>query len=323
MRFSTVAVVLFSIMLLAGMWLYHDARQDLPEQDAGLDEAVTEAESTPAGEPGREEGGSEAPAGDQRETVKVPDETNEEDGAERAIALQTEELDLAAISDVDARREALIAAHEDGDPQAANKLYQLAEACMRVHLLDGLKEDIEEEQDPEREQQLRDIHEELSVIKAACLDSELGDFGDAVTERADWTLEAADAGHGDAMYRVVFTGLGQLPRHDEESQARERALRQGYLDQLREACHADSLYSMGVHLSRESAVTQHFELHEHWDREDDRAMQMEGFAHRYMAAQIKGEGQPEQAARHPDHSLTAAEEAEAVAWARGQLSDCP
>ena len=238
-----------------------------------------------------------------------------------------ESLNWHAIDDVDGLRAELDARFEAGDVHAGYQLFELAGMCllgpMVLHDLDSR---LAETNDPEVRQGLIETRDEYQAMAEPCRESELWQGNAAMTERAKWLWRSAEAGHVDAMYDVVFgTEIPMSPPGEMGIDGADERLqfRQDYARQLRESCNARGLHSLGVHFSRESIVTDGLHLGDHDDVDEATAWQLEGFAHRYAAGHLRDEALPEQAARNPDHPLTPAEEAHAMALAQDILEQCP
>jgi len=319
---DTIFVVIISVFLIAGLlwFLVHSGAED---RDVGETEKE-QVEEQRAADSDEERSEQERQADSHQADTKPAAEPDEswDDGAEKLV----EEPDWKNLGDVEAWIEDLKAAHEAGDPNAAYYLFQMAVKCIQAdQVLDDFREQRDEESSPEQRASIQERIDELSAMKGPCQDSRYEDLPLAISEQIEWIWHSAEAGHEDAMYKTVFGtyGGGSAPPGSDVPDEEDRdALRREFAEQLRESCHADSLHSMGVHMSRGSDVTRGLELGEFRDMDEETAQQAEAFAHRYAAASLREEGRPAEDARKSDHLLTAAEEAQAIALAEEIMEGC-
>lgn len=240
----------------------------------------------------------------------------------------TENVDVDLLTeDVDRRYATLVEQYESGDESAAHTLYELSRLCMSARRdLSEMREAIDGEPDPEVRQAKESRYDRLKAAQRRCRDSRYGNVVSAVQEYGNWGWRAAEAGYQDAMYDVVFNYRSGSTVPDDWEVAGNDAdilnLRQRYASALRESCHAPSLQSMGRHMARGSRVADGLYLDAFEDFRDDRARQMEAFAHRYAAAQLNGHERPGHTAREADFALTAAEEMAAAELGTDILSAC-
>jgi len=321
MSARTVVIILMFILAIMVWLIVLDEPGEEPESSFMNDMAEVNGESP--GHPGDDEDHKRASSADAGEAGESDE--SEESGAQSALFMGGEELDLKTVEDVAAKYAELKAAFEAGDVHAAYQLYELSFGCsVSPRMIETRRSWLEDETDPNQRESIRRDKRHFEAFNQQCEETEWGQPRMAYEEASQWHWKAAEAGHADAMYRTVFSGMHRSPREGARlSEDEQMDIRRDYLESLRDACHADALHSMGVHLSRDSAVTADFELQDHWDRDDDSARQMEGFAHRYAAARLREEGRPAEEARIPDQLLTAAEETQAARWAEDMLADCP
>ena len=238
-----------------------------------------------------------------------------------------ESLNWHAISDVDALYAELVERFEAGDVHAGYQLFELGHHCLLGSMvLHDIDHQLAAANDPETLQGLRETRDKYQAIEGPCSESQLSQANVSTALQSRWLWRSAEAGHVDAMYDVVFgRAIPVAPPSDKgiEGADERLAYRQRYARQLREACDSQSLHSLGVHFSRESPVSDGLHLGDHDDVDEATAWQLEGFAHRYAAGHLRDEALPEQAARNPDHPLTPAEEAHAMALAEDLLEQCP
>ncbi|MCP1727274.1 hypothetical protein J2T60_001239 [Natronospira proteinivora] len=314
-------LMIISLAILLGLvWLLNENEEEAPD-----DSVITEAEEAPDQVPETDDQGQEQALASDEDTPTPEPDDEQTPGNDREEVL-IEEPDWHNLGDVDTLAGRLEAAHEDGNPNAAYYLHELAMDCQHaVYHLDRLESDLEEADSPGERQNIQERLEKLSAMQEPCRNSRFETPHTATQEAVNWVWHSAERGHPDAMYDVVFGTWGSGPSMDDLDHGDEetrQARRQEYAQQLRDACHADGLYSMGVHLSRDSGVTEGLEMGQFTDVDGDTAQQMEGFAHRYAAALVQNEPRPAHAARRADHALTSAEEMDAQLLAEQIVQEC-
>jgi len=234
-----------------------------------------------------------------------------------------DEPDWTQVSDVDELKAELEAQFDEGDAQAALHLSTLKNLCYAAAVnKERLIARFDDTHDPEERQPLASYLEKLEQLQGPCEDADAISSPPALSDVEKWTWRAAEAGEESAMYSVVFNQHGDPPDELMDDDEEQHALRQSFLQELRDQCHADSLQSIGLHMAAGSRVTEDFSLGVEADVPEETARQMEAFGHRYAAASLRGQDEPAAKARHADHPLTPAEERQAQQFGQRLLANC-
>jgi len=321
MGFRLVAIVMAAaVLLVVSIFLSDWTGTGEPASGMAASEQTAQSDET----------GAEADPGDDNAGDRIqrpaPEEASDDNASSETFSHAGQSLDWHAISDVNALHAELVERFEAGDVHAGYQLFELAEHCLLGPMvMHDIEEQIAAANDPETIQGLQETRDKYQAIEEPCRESELWQANVSMAVQSRWLWRSAEAGHVDAMYDVVFGRSNPVapPREMELDGEDERlAHRRGYARQLRQACDDRALYSMGVHFSRNSPVTEGLAFADHPDVDEATARQLEGFAHRYAAAHLQGEGRPAHEARNPDHPLTPAEESRAMGLAEELLDQC-
>ena len=235
-------------------------------------------------------------------------------------------LDLGEVKNLEALYSELEESFMEGDVEVWQDLRALALNCRTaVTSLAPLEEQAAAVDDPEERAFLHEVLDDLQGLEKPCRNSRLGDPSFASQEEARWLWKAGQAGDRKASRQLLFSPAGAEERfrqYSGEDGEAYRETRRAMADNLRDDCDAEALDSMGVHFNRDSEVTKGLETGRFEDREEEVARQMEAFAHRYAAGQLKDRAQPAREARDAEVRLTPGQEEAAKDEARDMIADC-
>lgn len=307
---AMAAVVGFALFVVFGP--FSEYRTDSSDgDDVQASDASGPSESVSADADHAADAGSESEATDSNAEGENPGDTD----------LNWEEID-----DVDALARSLAAALEDGNGLAGWKLHRLAATCLESHMVPAeIPAERQSRMTPEQLAEVQARLDRLNTMKGPCQDSSLGDIGYARSVKQEALWEAAQSGHLDSKYRLVFRsympGNEPMPSSDEKDMTWQTARRE-QLNELREACHDRALASIGIHLSRDSDVADGLVRESLEGHDASTSRQIQAFAHRYAAAVLQNDEQPARSARNEDYPLSAHEEQRAVAMGESIVNGC-